>query len=65
MYNFSIGVIVDSFRLPIKDAVKKAGESVFTAEEINSDYAVHAEIRIPDGQIPLRKAQLQRAAAFR
>ena len=27
-----------------KDAVKKAGESVFTAEEINSDYAVHAEI---------------------
>ena len=26
MYNFSIGVIVDSFRLPIKDAVKKAAE---------------------------------------
>lgn len=26
MYNFSIGVIIDSFRLPIKDAVKKAAE---------------------------------------
>ena len=26
MYNFSIGVIIDSFRLPIKDAVKKANE---------------------------------------
>ena len=26
MYNFSIGVIVDSFRLPIKDAVRKAAE---------------------------------------
>ena len=26
MYNFSIGVIIDSFRMPIKDAVKKAAE---------------------------------------
>ena len=26
MYNFSIGVIIDSFRLPIKDAVKKAAD---------------------------------------
>ncbi len=26
MYNFSIGVIIDSFRLPIKEAVKKAAE---------------------------------------
>ena len=26
MYDFSIGVIVDSFRLPIPEAVKKAAE---------------------------------------
>ena len=56
MYNFSIGVIVDSFRLPIKDAVRKAAEVGAQGIQV---YASHGDMA-PENMTPQKISEFKK-----